>query len=149
LLSYDTIQYIGERALIGKIGTALVISSFVLALLSAASYFLFTKSASNNKGLKQLGRWSFVAHSITTLSMIGLLFYMLLNNYFEYQYVWKYSNTEMPLKYIFSCFWGGQEGSLLLWMFWQVIIGLILLFSSKTWEAHVMTIFAIGASHDC
>lgn len=143
MLSYDTIQYIGERALIGKIGTALVISSFVLALLSAASYFLFTKSASNNKVLKQLGRWSFVAHSATTLSMIGLLFYMLLNNYFEYQYVWKYSNTEMPLKYIFSCFWGGQEGSLLLWMFWQVVIGLILLFSSKKWEAHVMTIFAL------
>jgi cytochrome c-type biogenesis protein CcmF len=143
LLSYDNIQYIGERALIGKVGHVLVILSFVLAALSAVAYFLSANSSTENKQLKSLGRWSFIAHSISTLSMIGLLFFMLLNQYFEYQYVWKYSNTQMPLKYIFSCFWGGQEGSLLLWMFWQVVLGLILLFSSKQWESHVMALFAL------
>lgn len=42
-----------------------------------------------------------------------------------------------------STFWNGQEGSFLLWMFWHAIIGIILIFVNKFWEAPVMTVFAL------
>jgi cytochrome c-type biogenesis protein CcmF len=39
--------------------------------------------------------------------------------------------------------WEGQEGSFLLWIFWQMVLGLIVLFTAKKWEASVMAIIAL------
>ena len=50
----------------------------------------------------------------------------------------------MPMEYLISCFWGGQEGSFLLWMFWNVVIGNVLIKKAKEWESSVMTIFVLS-----
>ncbi len=70
---------------------------------------------------------------------------MLFNHFFEYQYVWQHSNTAMDMKFILSCFWEGQEGSFLLWTFWNVVLGLILnrILKNSEWEAPTMAIFAL------
>lgn len=44
----------------------------------------------------------------------------------------------MKMKYILSCFWEGQEGSFLLWTFWHMVIGNVLIKTSKNFEAPVM-----------
>jgi cytochrome c-type biogenesis protein CcmF len=41
-----------------------------------------------------------------------------------------------------SCFWEGQEGSFLLWIFWHVLIGLGIMKFNRTWEAPVLAVFA-------
>lgn len=135
------IQYLGEHLWAGEMGNIFVIISFAAALLSSLSYFsaaqaegLSDSSASWNK----LGRIAFRIHSISVLGIVGTLFIMLFNHYFEYQYVWQHSNREMDMQYIASCFWEGQEGSFLLWTFWHVVIGNILIQRSKEWEAPVM-----------
>jgi cytochrome c-type biogenesis protein CcmF len=92
-----------------------------------------------DSGWKTMARASFLTHTGAVIGIIGTLFYMLLNHMFEYHYVWQHSNTEMPMRYIFSCFWEGQEGSFLLWSFWHVVLGLVLMRTSKEWEAPVMT----------
>ncbi|HRD39020.1 MAG TPA: cytochrome c biogenesis protein CcsA, partial [Bacteroidia bacterium] len=52
---------------------------------------------------------------------------------------------EMPMRFIMSCFWEGQEGSFLLWTFWNVVLGLILQRSLKNeWEAPVMAVFSLA-----
>lgn len=44
-----------------------------------------------------------------------------------------------------SCFWEGQEGSFLLWTFWNVVLGLFLQRSlNNEWEAPVMAIFSLA-----
>jgi cytochrome c-type biogenesis protein CcmF len=45
----------------------------------------------------------------------GILVYALMTGDFRYAYVAQYSNRAMALPYKFSAWWGGQEGSLLLW----------------------------------
>src|SRR3984957_15439054 len=45
----------------------------------------------------------------------GILVYALLTGDFRFSYVAQYSNRAMPNAYKFSAWWGGQEGSLLLW----------------------------------
>jgi cytochrome c-type biogenesis protein CcmF len=47
------------------------------------------------------------------------------------------------MKYILSCLWEGQEGSFLLWTFWNVVLGNMLILLAKEWESTVMTIYAI------
>src|ERR1700722_10735818 len=46
---------------------------------------------------------------------VGLLLYSLIHGDFRMAYVYETSNRAMPVKYKFSAWWGGQEGSLLLW----------------------------------
>ena len=65
---------------------------------------------------------------------------MIYNHYFEYQYVWQHSSKSLPTRYMISCFWEGQEGSFLLWIFWNILLGLILIRTTKKWEAPVLTI---------
>ena len=44
---------------------------------------------------------------------------MILNHHYEYHYAWSHSSNDLPVYYIISSFWEGQEGSFLLWQFWQ------------------------------
>ena len=47
------------------------------------------------------------------------------------------------MRYIFSCFWEGQEGSFLLWTVWHSIIGLVLQRTAKHYEAAVMSTLSL------
>jgi cytochrome c-type biogenesis protein CcmF len=54
------------------------------------------------------------AGALLTLTA-GLLFYNLATSNFRVEYVTHYTSRELPLFYKLSAFWGGQQGSLLLW----------------------------------
>lgn len=136
------IQYVGERLLPGQAGNVFVILAFVSALFSAIAYFNASKEISSASSWKKLARLSFRIHSLAVLGIVATLFYMLRYHLFEYEYVWHHSNTEMRMRYILSCFWEGQEGSFLLWSFWHVVIGNILIRTAKDWEAPVMATVA-------
>lgn len=136
-------EYIGEHLLIGKVGNVFVILSFVFALIASISYFFAARDNDEAASWKRIARISFRAHGLSVIGIVATLFIMLQNHYFEYEYVWHHSNKEMPMRYILSCFWEGQEGSFLLWSFWHVILGFILQRTSKNWEAPVMATISI------
>jgi cytochrome c-type biogenesis protein CcmF len=140
-LDPTSIDYIGEHAWAGQLGHALTLISLVAAALSAIAYFIGAQRS--DAAWARLGRLGFRAHSAAVLGIVALLFVMLFNHWFEFDYVWKHSNRLMPMKYIASCFWEGQEGSFLLWTFWHVVLGNILIARAKDWEAHVMAVFAL------
>lgn len=132
------ISYIGEHLLPGKIGQFFVILSFGASLLSLISYFFATKNP-EEPHWKKLGRIGFFANAISIVTIGTILFYLIYNHYFEYHYVWSHSSKSLPTHYIISSFWEGQEGSFWLWMFWQVVLGTVLVFRAKSWETPVMT----------
>jgi len=136
-------EYIGEHLVIGKVGNVFVILSFVFALLSSLSYFYASRDNAEAISWKKIARWSFRIHGLAVIGIVITLFIMLYNHYFEYEYVWHHSNKEMPMRYILSCFWEGQEGSFLLWTFWHVVLGFILQRTAKDWEAPVMSVIAL------
>lgn len=136
-------EYLNEHVGIGKIGNIFVILSFVFALLSSISYFFAARINEDTASWKRIARISFRIHGLSVIGIVGTLFVMLYSHYFEYEYVWHHSSKAMPMRYILSCFWEGQEGSFLLWTFWHVFIGLILQRSAKTFEAPVMSIVAL------
>ncbi len=136
----NEITYIGEHLWAGQLGNAFLVLSFVASFVALVAYYLSKK---NFEYLK-LARTAFYTHSLSVFGIAATLFYMLFNHFYEYQYVWQHSNNSMPMRYIFSCFWEGQEGSFLLWTFWNVILGLFLRRSlNNEWEASVMTIFSL------
>jgi cytochrome c-type biogenesis protein CcmF len=137
----EPIAYLGEHAWAGTLGHLIASLSFAAALLSLVAYLLASRK--DEGSWTGLGRIGFRVHSLAVFGIIGLLFVMLLKHWFEFDYVWKHSNTAMPLRYILSCFWEGQEGSFLLWTFWHVVLGNILIRKAGAWENTVMTVFAL------
>ncbi|MEP6646667.1 MAG: cytochrome c biogenesis protein CcsA [Saprospiraceae bacterium] len=132
------IQYIGEHLLPGRIGHFFVITAFVSALLTLLAYRKTTLTQQDSSWLK-FSRIAWGIHAISILSVVGLIFFMMIKQYYEYHYVWDHVSNELPMKFIFSAFWEGQEGSFLLWMFWHVVLGTIVVFTAKKWESGVMT----------
>lgn len=130
---------------IGHLGHLFVILSFVAAVATAFSYFKATITDDlvlKNQWLVN-GRTGFYVHAIAVLGICVTLFVIIANHYFEYHYAYSHSDKKLPVYYLISTFWNGQEGSFLLWMFWHAIIGIILIFVNKFWEAPVMTVFAL------
>ncbi len=131
------------RSHIGDIGHLFTIISFISALLGVFAYW----NASNKKALEEQTNWKtfarglFGLHAISVLGIVVSLFMIIKNHWYEYHYAWNHSSNSLPVYYMVSAFWEGQEGSFLLWVFWHAIIGLLLLKWAKSWEAPVMTIF--------
>ncbi len=134
----DNIEYIGEQLGYGIAGNIFVAVAFVSALLAAAGYYFTNKSPETDQKWLQFSRTSFIIHAGSVLSIIFLIFYLIWNHRFEYYYVWQHSSTDLPFKYIFSCFWEGQEGSFLLWSFWHLVLSVFVIRFSGKWEVPVM-----------
>lgn len=135
------IEYVGENLIAGQIGELLVVLSFVSGLIATLFYLLgFYKD--KDESFTRLGRLFFRIHSFSILGFISILFYLLATHSFEYYYVWRHSSTALPMRFILSCFWEGQEGSTMLWLFWNMVLGNVLLFSAKKWENAVLAIFS-------
>jgi len=136
------IEYVGENLLAGQIGNFLIFLSFVASLLSVVFYYNTSELSLELNSWKRGGRFFFRLHSFSMVGLIGILFYLIYNHAFEYYYIWRHSSSDMSMKYIISSFWEGQEGSTMLWAFWNIVLGNILIFTTKKWEGSVMTIYA-------
>jgi len=130
---------------IGNLGHFLLIASFVFSLLASVLYFIAAreKDPLKSKQWAANGRASFYIHGAAVIGAIVSLFLIIYNHYFEYHYAWSHSSRTLPVHYMISSFWEGQEGSFLLWIFWHVGLGILLINTAKKWESPVMAIFSL------
>ena len=136
------VAYKGENLLIGNIGHFLVALAFCTAIFSAITYFISTNN-NDDRSWKKAGRISFWIHALAVTGIFITLFTIIYGHYFEYQYAWQHSSRALPWYYMLSCFWEGQEGSFLLWLFWDAVIGVLLIFTVKNWESPVLAIVCL------
>jgi cytochrome c-type biogenesis protein CcmF len=129
-------QFIGEQLIWGKIGNLFIILAFTASLLSVFTYLKALRTG--DASWQKLARRAFAIHSFSIVGILLLLMYLIFNHRFEYYYVWEHSSTTMPLRYIFACLWEGQEGSFLLWMFWQAVLSWFIIRKAGEWENGVM-----------
>ena len=131
--------------LIGNLGHLAVITAFVTSLLSTFAYWKATTitEIKNKTFWLQNGRFIFYTHVFAVFGVAASLFFIIYQHYFEYHYAYSHSSLHLPGQYMLSCFWEGQEGSFLLWMFWHAVIGVVLIKTQKSWEAPTMTVFTL------
>ena len=141
----EEVKYIGEALIYKQIGHFFLNFGFVMSLLGAVGYFFATqrRHLPEYEGWRKIGRSAFLLHGFSVFVIIGTILAAMINHRFEYQYAWQHVSEDLPFKYIFSAFWEGQEGSFLLWMFWHVVLGTILLFRAKKWEAPVLSVISL------
>jgi cytochrome c-type biogenesis protein CcmF len=132
----------GEHLLPGNIGYLLCILSFISSIVACISYYknARTQLLESASPWYNIARASFIIHAVSLFAIFGVLFYLIFNHRYEYNYVWAHSNNQLPFKYLLSCFWEGQEGSFLLWLLWHAVLGVIVLISAGKWESGVLTV---------
>jgi len=133
----------GEHLLYGNLGHLALVVSFGTSIIATFAYFFAAKNDSE-PSWKKLADLSFYVHTFSVLSVIGILFAIIHGHLFEYNYAWHHSSRDLPVHYMISCFWEGQEGSFLLWIFWQMVIGNIILHTSGKWTNPVMCIVMLS-----
>ncbi len=140
----NTVQFIGEHLLAGQLGYFLTILSLVASLVATFAFAkaFYANEISVEKQWKQLARIAFIIEAIAVFSCFVLLFYIITNHLFEYKYAYTHSDKNMPIKYLLSCFWEGQEGSFLLWSFWHCVLGIIVMLKLKQRESGVMMVLS-------
>ena len=126
-------EYLGEWMWAAYLGRFLVAVAFASALLATVAF---------TRGNLRLGRRAFVTHAACTLGVIALIFVLFFGHRYEFQYIWKHLNNEMPMRFVLSAFWGGQEGGFLLWMFWHNVLALFILRRADAWQREVMAVLS-------
>ncbi len=94
-------------------------SAALLVTLGLAVYALVAGAAAavtRRRRLAASARNALVASFASTAVAAGVLLTGFLRNDFSLAYVTATSSRELPIPYKISAFWGGQEGSLLLWL---------------------------------
>lgn len=135
-------NYMGEHDIWIQSGRFAVALAFAAALIASITY-LMSWMRKDGAALRRAGRAAFMLHAAGVIGTVVILFVAILNHWYELDYVWRHSSNDLPLEYIASCFWEGQEGSFLLWMFWQSVIGLVLIKVAGQWEAGVVGVLSI------
>ena len=81
-------------------------------------------------GSAAAGRVARIAFRVQWLALLGaaaFLWHIMFGHDFRYQYVASYSSRAMPAHFVFAAFWGGQEGTFLLWALLTATLGLVLM----------------------
>jgi cytochrome c-type biogenesis protein CcmF len=119
-------------------GTILMWTALLAGIASTVTYWLSIKDPERWRGP---ARQSYVLMTAAIVLGSVVLMYLLVTHDYRLHYVWAYSDNLLPLHYLISTFWGGQEGSFLLWIFWGVLLGLPLMRFSRAYESRVMIVY--------
>ena len=118
-------------------GHLLVISSFVFPY----PFLLLSTLKKNNYNPDWLsfGRYSYFLHLISILELF-LVYIFFADDDFRYYYAFQHTSTTLPIYFKISSFWEVKR-SFLLWMFWNVLIGLYFcLRPPAKWNVSIMVV---------
>lgn len=128
--------------MLGATGQLLVLVAFVACALSGGAYLQAARTDA-----VEWRRIARAAWGVVLVGMVGasaILLYLLLTHQFQYAYVYQQTSRDLPLHFLISSFWAGQEGSFTLWILMMGALGVLLMRLGKKWEAPVMTIVALS-----
>jgi len=129
-----------------------MIGSIVLTIALACSIFTMLMYFLSYRGYKNTINYGRVGYHLMALLVIvasTLLWHALLTHNYEYKYVYSYSENALTTGFLIASFWGGQEGSFMLWLLLTSIVGIILQsYTSKRGdlEPRVMAVFTLATT---
>lgn len=142
--------------MIGTIGSLLVLVAFVASIVAGGAFFRAVRRPEEAETWKRIGRWSWLALSVAAVVAFGLLVTLFLQHDYRFAYVYQNSSNDLPTYFTVAAAWAGQEGSFLLWIVFNALLGLGLIrWGSRRvggpsdaarahFEAPVLAVFALG-----
>ncbi len=122
------------------LGTILIISGIVAAVLASASYALVTRG---NTAALAYGRLGTRAALLAVLGVVALIMYLFLARRYDYQYVYDYSSAELEFGFRIAAMWAGQPGSFVIWALWGLVAAQLLIGRTRHNEPYVLSVFML------
>ncbi len=137
--------YEGEHLLIGQMGHFFALLAFAASFVATMAFYKSSVAIDPAEAAswKKMGRVAYLLDAIAVISIFVTLYLIIYSHYFEYKYAHQHSKRSLDVQYLLSCFWEGQEGSFMLWSFWNSLIGLVLIRTARQWEAPVLTMVSL------
>ena len=79
-------EYVGEHLFPGQLGRFAIVLGFVASIMAAVAYYFATQRRANEEeasGWRKIGRASFLIHGLSFFTVIGVLFYIMINQYYD------------------------------------------------------------------
>lgn len=123
-----------------------VLGNLVVALAlvaSAVATVLYVRAATKGNGLVKMARMWVRLALLAVVAASVVLMVLLFSHDFTNGYVYSYSSTDLPLHFLVSSFYAGQEGSFLFWILCSTVLSIILMRSTaaRKTEPWVMAVF--------
>jgi cytochrome c-type biogenesis protein CcmF len=119
----ERMEYIGEHLLPGLWGRY----SLIVSMVFLGVVILVSITGKHNRHTLLAARAAFMLHLFAIASATTVLLLLLSQHRFEYHYVWQFASTDLSQAYLISALWAGKEGSLLVWILCQALLGSIVL----------------------
>ncbi len=107
-----------------NLGFLLTWATFLCTLLASAAFML---EGRGDARFARPARLLFALQAAGLLAMGAWLMRLFLTHDFRYAYVANYSARNMDFKYVFASFWGGQEGTILMWAIFSTALAALML----------------------
>ncbi|MEQ8274519.1 MAG: heme lyase CcmF/NrfE family subunit [Deltaproteobacteria bacterium] len=112
-----------------QFGYYVLLATLIVATYTAAASVVGHHNKSRRLAVSaQYG--GFATFGLLTLASMALIYLFVTNDY-SVKYVQHYSDRSMPLFYKATAFWGGQDGSLLFWVWVMSIWGAIAVYQNR------------------
>src|ERR1017187_3141321 len=112
-----------------NLGSLAILLAFCLALYATAACVI--GRLKNKPFLLVSGERAVYGIWLLIATAAGILVYSLMTSDFRFAYVAAHSNRTMPILYKYAAWWGGQEGSLLLWSFLLSTYSSVVVFTNR------------------
>ncbi len=128
------------------IGSIVLLTALASSVIAMIMFFL---SYRGYKNTLNYGRIAYHVMAMLVIVASTILWYAILTHNYSYHYVFNYSKNSLSTGFLIASFWGGQEGSFMLWLLLTSIIGIILQsYTSKRGdlEPRVMAVFTLSTT---
>jgi cytochrome c-type biogenesis protein CcmF len=122
------------------IGQLVILLALTANVLCGATFLLVARGRDDLKSLATRAYYAFFGF---TALAVGYLFYLFFSHNYAFKYIYEYSERSQPLFYILSAFWGGQEGTYLLWLFLCAMWGLLLMRWAGRYQGYAMAVYSL------
>ncbi|MCC6443859.1 MAG: cytochrome c biogenesis protein CcsA [Armatimonadetes bacterium] len=127
------------------IGTIGLWTGFLASLLAVWAYFRSARANQDSPAYKDalgLARQGFVVMGLAVIAASAYLLYNLITCNFQIVYVAEHAARELSLAFRIAAFWEGQEGTFLLWAFFNALLGFMLIRKAGKYESWTMFFFS-------
>ncbi len=123
-------------------GSISIYAAFVLTIVAVLLYAV--KVFLKNEDITFYAQYVYYLKTAAIVFACISLMRALLTHQFQYYYVYAHTSLDLPLEYLISAFWAGQEGTFLLWAMLAALLGLAVIRLEREYEGPVMLFLLVG-----
>ncbi len=129
-----------------NVGQASIWVAFLAAMGSAYFFYNDGRNSSRPKHVPSGGMAGATSYRLYWIAILAgvaasaILIELLITHQFQYSYIAHYSSRSLPIFYLISAFWAGQEGTFLLWALMVSVMGWVFITTSKNEDGFAMSV---------